>query len=68
MNTKPLELEDFNKPKRRDGVEFIAYLPDWFDKQGSMAIMGGVIIIAHPEHPPHFWNTLEKRWDEIRPN
>lgn len=56
------------EPKKRDGVEYIGSFPSWYDERGSMMISGGVIIIAHPEHPPHVWNMLERRWDEVRPS
>ena len=45
-------------------ARYAGAFPDWYDDRGHMAVFEDKIIIAHPEHPPHYWK--DGKWFEIK--
>lgn len=51
-----------DEPKKLLGFRPVK-MPDWWDKEGRIFIMGGVVCLAHPDHAPVILNNRGDGWD-----
>lgn len=47
------------------GTKFICNMPEWADGDTELALFEGMILITHPEHPPHVFNKEKGIWEEL---
>jgi hypothetical protein len=45
-------------------ARYAGAFPDWYDDRGRMTTFKDMIVIVHPEHPPHYWE--DGKWFELK--
>lgn len=40
-------------------------MPEWWDADGKILMMGGQIILTHRNHRPRIWDQYKEEWEPI---
>lgn len=60
-----------NFPIDRNGIRFLVDLPKWADDRAQLQMWIDerenevVILVIHPEYPPHKYNHAKDEWEPI---
>ena len=55
--------------QKRDGTKYVCDLPSWADAHVRIGLditkEGSILVITHPNYPPHFYNEQAKKWEKL---